>query len=75
MYAGVVGRTNIDIDDDLIARAMRTYRLGTKRGAVDLALRRLVGEPLSLREASAMEGTGWGEDLGKLRGGGRVDEL
>ncbi len=75
MYPGVVGRTNIDIDDDLIARAMRTYRLSTKREAVDLALRRLVGEPLSLQEASAMEGTGWGEDLEKLRGGERVDEL
>lgn len=75
MYPGVVGRTNIDIDDDLIARAMRTYRLGTKREAVDLALRRLVGEPLSLKEASAMEGTGWDEHLEKLRGGERVDAL
>lgn len=70
-----MGRTNIDIDDDLIARAMRTYRLGTKREAVDLALRRLVGEPLSLKEASAMEGTGWDEHLEKLRGGERVDAL
>lgn len=38
-----MSRTNIEIDDDLIDRPMRTYRLGTKREAVDLALRRLVG--------------------------------
>lgn len=70
-----MSRTNIEIDDDLIDRAMRTYRLGTKREAVDLALRRLVGEPLSLQEATAMEGTGWGEDLGVLRAGERFGEL
>jgi Arc/MetJ family transcription regulator len=35
-----VGRTNIEIDDALVERAMRIYRLGSKREAVDLALRR-----------------------------------
>ena len=41
-------RTNIDIDDALIDRAMRLHRLRSKREAVDLALRRLVGEPPTL---------------------------
>lgn len=54
-----MSRTNIDIDDDLIAAAMRMYRLDSKRGAVDLALRRLVGEPVSREEALAMRGTGF----------------
>jgi Arc/MetJ family transcription regulator len=70
-----MGRTNIEIDDELIERAMRLHRLGTKREAVDLALRRLVGEPLSLEEARAMEGTGWDGDLDEMRSAGRVRGL
>ena len=62
-----MGRTNIDIDDDLVRRAMLRYGLRTKREAVDLALRRLVGEPLSLEEALDMEGSGWEADLEELR--------
>ena len=58
-----VARTNIDIDDELIERAMRIYRLTSKREAVDYALRRLVGDPMSREEALAMEGQGWGGDL------------
>jgi Arc/MetJ family transcription regulator len=70
-----MGRTNIEIDDDLIERAMRTYRLRSKREAVDLALRRLVGEPLTVDEARAMEGTGWGGSLDELRRAEAADEL
>jgi Arc/MetJ family transcription regulator len=62
-----VARTNLEIDDDLLGRAMRLYRLRSKREAVDLALRRLVGEPMSREEALAMEGTGWAGDLAKMR--------
>ena len=66
-----MARTNIDIDDELIQRVMSRYGLRTKREAVDLALRRLVGEPLSLEEALAMGGTGWEADLDELRGADR----
>ena len=62
-----MARTNIDIDDDLVRLAMRLYGLSTKREAVDLALRRLVGEPMGLEEALAMRGTGWEGDLDELR--------
>ncbi len=58
-----MARTNIDIDDDLVERAMRIYRLPSKREAVDYALRQLVGDPMSREEALAMEGQGWGGDL------------
>ncbi|MEZ0363319.1 type II toxin-antitoxin system VapB family antitoxin [Mycobacterium sp. pUA109] len=54
-----MSRTNIDIDDELIAAAQRIYRLTSKRSAVDLALRRLVGEALSVEEALALQGTGF----------------
>jgi Arc/MetJ family transcription regulator len=68
-------RTNIDIDDALIERAMRVYGLKTKREAVDFALRRLVAEPLTVEEARAMRGTGWEGDLSAMRQGERVDTL
>lgn len=62
-----VGRTNIDIDDRLVEQVIARYGLRTKRDAVDLALRRLVAEPLSRDEALALRGTGWGGDLAALR--------
>lgn len=54
-----MSRTNIEIDDELIAAAMRIYRLGSKRSAVDFALRRLVGERASVEDVLAMRGTGF----------------
>jgi Arc/MetJ family transcription regulator len=69
-----MSRTNIDLDDELVERAMRMYRLETKREAVALALRRLVGDPMSTEELLAMEGTGWDGDLDEMRGApGSVD--
>lgn len=62
-----MSRTNIEIDDDLVAEAMRRYGLQSKRAAVELALRRLVGEPLTREEALAMEGSGWEGDLEEMR--------
>lgn len=59
-------RTNIEIDDLLIDRAMRIYRLNSKREAVDFALRKLVSG-MSREEALAMEGSGWGGDLDEMR--------
>ena len=70
-----MSRTNIEIDDMLMERAMRRYGLRTKREAVDLALRRLAGEPLSREEALAMEGSGWQGDLEEMRRGDPVEEL
>jgi len=60
-------RTNIDIDDDLVAGVMHRYGLRTKKEAVDLALRRLAGPVPSRAEMLAMEGTGWDGDLDGLR--------
>ncbi len=62
-----MGRTNIEIDDDVVSEAMRRYGLSSKRAAVDLALRRLVGEAMTRDEALAMEGTGWEAELDELR--------
>ncbi len=67
VYPWCMGRTNIEIDDDLIAEAMRRYGLATKREAVDFALRRLVGPVMTREEMLAMEGSGWEGDLDQLR--------
>ncbi|MCY4621286.1 MAG: type II toxin-antitoxin system VapB family antitoxin [bacterium] len=60
-------RTNIDIDDEACASVMRHYGLRTKRDAVNLALRTLAVEPMTLEEARAMRGSGWDGDLDEMR--------
>jgi Arc/MetJ family transcription regulator len=49
-------RTNIEIEETYVQRIMRRYGLRTKTEAVDLALRSLAGQPMTLEEALAMEG-------------------
>jgi Arc/MetJ family transcription regulator len=67
MYDRCMSRTNIDIDDELVAEVMRRFGVGTKKQAVDLALRRLVGVPLSREFLASLEGVGWSGDLEALR--------
>jgi Arc/MetJ family transcription regulator len=62
-----MSRTNIDIDDTACAEVMRRYALASKRDAVNLALRTLAAEPLSLDLARALEGSGWVGDLDEMR--------
>jgi Arc/MetJ family transcription regulator len=49
-------RTNIEIENDYVDVIMERYHLNTKTAAVELALRHLAGQPMSLEEALAMEG-------------------
>ncbi|MFN2581593.1 MAG: type II toxin-antitoxin system VapB family antitoxin [Candidatus Dormibacteria bacterium] len=70
-----MSRTNIDIDDWLVTQAMHRFRLRTKKDAVDLALRRLLGEPMTREEMLAMEGSGWEGDLEEMRSANRVEEI
>lgn len=60
-------RTNIELDDELVAEVMRRFGVRTKKDAVELALRRLVGEPVSAEFLLGLEGSGWGGDLSELR--------
>jgi Arc/MetJ family transcription regulator len=62
-----MGRTNIEIDDELVKRVMSDYNLPTKRAAVDYALRQLDLKPMTREEALAMQGTGWEGDLDEMR--------
>ena len=63
VYLSWMARTNIDIDEALLAVVMRRYGVHTKREAVDLALRRLAGEPMTIAEALEMRGAGAIDDL------------
>lgn len=56
VYVRDMARTNIDIDDQLLSVVMRRYGLHTKTEAVDLALRRLAGVPMTIDEALDMRG-------------------
>jgi len=62
-------RTNIELDEQLVAEAMALYGTRTMRETVDLALRHLVGARLTAAEAVTMEGTGWDGDLDAQRAG------
>lgn len=66
VYAYTMTRTNVVVDDRLIERVMRTYRLRTKREAIDLALRSLVGE-VGGGSFMELEGSGWAGDLARMR--------
>lgn len=51
-----MSRTNIDIDETLIKRVMARFGVHTKREAVDLALRHVAGQPMTIEEALEMRG-------------------
>ena len=69
VYSWCMARTNIDIDEDACAEVMRRYRLATKRDAVNLALRIVAAEPLSVDEARGLRGSGWDGELEAMREG------
>lgn len=62
-----MSRTNIDLDEELVAEVMRRYGISTKKQAVDLALRRLVGVPLNPEFLLGLEGIGWDGELDGIR--------
>ena len=62
-----MSRTNIELDDALVAEVMRRYGVTTKRQAVELALRRLVGIPLRREFLLGLEGIGGDGDLEGIR--------
>ncbi|MBW3591734.1 MAG: type II toxin-antitoxin system VapB family antitoxin [Actinobacteria bacterium] len=62
-----MSRTNIDLDDQACRAVMERYHLTTKRDAVNFALRTIAAEPLDLKEARALRGSGWDGDLDDIR--------
>jgi len=61
-------RTNIEIDEQLIARAMELTGLRTKRAVVDAALRELVEYRSRQQLRQAFGKLPWEGDLDRMRG-------
>jgi Arc/MetJ family transcription regulator len=64
-----MARTNIDLEDEACEAVMERFHLGSKREAVNLALRRLASEPLEVEDARHLRGSGWDGDLDQMRSG------
>ena len=64
-------RTNIEIDDTLLARAMTASGLTTKRATVEEGLRLLVRVRRQAKALAEMKGLGWDGDLDEMRQGRR----
>jgi Arc/MetJ family transcription regulator len=62
-------RTNIDIDDDLLAEAMAATGHKTKKATVDEALRTVIRRKLQRKAFDEMRGMGWYGDLDAMREG------
>ncbi len=62
-------RTNIDLDDDLLAEAMEATGQTTKKATVDEALRVLVRQHRRRKAIGDLAGLGWAGDLDALREG------
>ncbi|MGD9913523.1 MAG: type II toxin-antitoxin system VapB family antitoxin [Rhizobiaceae bacterium] len=60
-------RTNIDIDDELMAEAMKVTGMKTKRETVQKALEDIVLANRRRQAIQAMRGLGWEGDLEKMR--------
>ena len=62
-----MARTNIDLDDEACEAVMERFHLGSKREAVNLALRRLASEALEVEDARHLRGSGWDGNLDQMR--------
>ena len=54
-----MSRTNIEIDDDLMAAAMKASGQATKKGAVEQAMRQLVRNQELRQAIERLRGIGW----------------
>jgi Arc/MetJ family transcription regulator len=61
-------RTNIEIDDELVAEITRRYDLETRKEAVDLALRKAAPR-ITIEAIEALRGIGWEGDPEEMRSG------
>jgi Arc/MetJ family transcription regulator len=68
-------RTNIDIDDGLLAEAMKAAGTSTKKATVEEALRQLVENHRGREAIADLRGLGWEGDLDQMRQGRNFDHI
>lgn len=56
-------RTNVEIDDDLMAEAMKASGLKTKKAVVEEGLRHIIRKSEQLKAFEKLRGIGWDGDL------------
>lgn len=69
-----MSRTNIDIDDSLMREAMEATGQKTKKGAVEVSLRRMVLISRQLQALENLRGIGWDGDLDEMRRNWSTDD-
>lgn len=62
-------RTNIDIDEELLAEAMVVTGQSTKKATVEEALRTIVRQHYQRQAIANLAGIGWEGDLDEMREG------
>ena len=67
VYARCRKRTNVVLDDKLVARARKLTGLRTVRDVLERALRELVAREEQRRLAQRLRGSGWEGDLDAMR--------
>lgn len=60
-------RTNIDIDDELLAEAMKATGAKTKKGAIEAALRQVTRNARLKQAIADLAGIGWEGNLDEMR--------
>jgi Arc/MetJ family transcription regulator len=68
-------RTNIEIDDELLAKAMKAAGTTTKKATVEEALRQLVENHRGRQAIANLAGLGWEGDLDEMRQGRNFDHI
>lgn len=67
-------RTNIDIDDKLMEKAMKATGRRTKKAAVEEALRQVIQTARRRQALEELHGIGWEGNLDAMREGRFIDE-
>jgi len=67
VYARCMKRTNVVLDDKLVARARRLTGLRTTRDVLERALAELVAREEQRQVARRLRGSGWKGDLDDMR--------
>ena len=62
-----MARISLEIDEKACAEVMRRYGISTKKEAINFALRRMAGEPMTVEEVDLFRGIGWEGDLDEMR--------
>ena len=68
-------RTNIDLDDKLLAKAKKILGTSTKKATVEKALRQIIEDYRGRQAIANLRGIGWVGDLEEMRRDRNFDQI